>query len=347
VYESKIDSNLNKEPEINTNEWKEIDLLSLYLNELRDTAIDEVIRDMVTMKKLNVNTKTLLKDEPLYSGPGRPTDWIVNDDKTVGVEINPRHNARGVKITIDAIAIQADGQVDIPVKFWNSGSLWAEDVMVTANGRDFSWTVLPTPIVITNDQYGNHDPMGSFYITYDQVDLDVMDVQVIKKDWNWEAAPCASCNPYNRKMYNRYNPFFSVRSFSVKGDDLPQGGSMWDTRMNSYQRDTNWGINLRMSVECDVSQIFCHHKDIFADALSKKIKIMLMEEMMNSIRNNDVRERVTKLAQFELQDRRLGGGDLKREYQRSLEALEFDFSGLSKVCLPCNQDGIKVRSVAI
>jgi hypothetical protein len=129
-----------------------------------------------------------------------------------------------------------------------------------------------------------------------------------------------------------------VRGFSVPETWAEPG--MW-TGTVYYSPDSNFGLNLKLSATCDLSDYFCRHAALFTTALQLQLAVDLLQLMANSTRNNGVTQGVQVLAQVELNNKPNGQVGLLNQLATALAALDVDLSGISRPCLPCKTNGVR------
>lgn len=98
--------------------------------------------------------------------------------------------------------------------------------------------------------------------------------------------------------------------------------------------DETFGIHLRFYVTCEISDVICDNKNMFAMAISKKCAMKFYQDFANN--TNLSREAdMTR-------DRALTNYAMaKEEYDGLLRSIRFDFTDIDKNCLPCSQRDLR------
>lgn len=342
IYLSLQNNNLNHTPDVSPLWWTKIDPLSFMLEERRAAAIGKVISATMQQKKLAGTTKAIFENVRFFEGAGRFQNKEIKLGRFVFFEIKLKRQI-GLTAVIDKIGLQLDTAQMLDIYLFHSSSL---DPLKTFELNidapvSFSWKAISDCILSYLSD--NHDAGGSFYLGYFEDDLTGQ--AIIKDGFDFSAKPCASCNSRNYAYYNIWNQFFEIHPGYVQAADL-NGVQLWDIEKNRYVYSTNWGMNLNFSVKCDLTNIFCSQKEIFADAIYKQTAVDLLELIAYSVRNNAIAEKTRSLALFALDNRENGSVGARKELQNAINALSFDFSDLNSSCLPCNQSK-GVRHTAI
>lgn len=117
--------------------------------------------------------------------------------------------------------------------------------------------------------------------------------------------------------------------------------------VNDIKTDFNYGINLSVSLNCDLTSFIVANKDRFRDIIIQKVAIRLLTEMIYNastrVNRNQSNITITEL-RFEL-DGNDGKHGLVEDYKNTLKRLKLETNGLNKSCLPCQKRGVKYESV--
>lgn len=353
VYESIQDSNTGH---IVTDGvwWKVVNLISLYLEDIWRNSIDEVVNGVMNAKKLRRESKTVLSNVVVYEGAGQMGNLIINESSLVGFQINLKYN-RNLMAIIRRIGHQFTQAGDFDMYLYHSSQI--EPIMtipiVHAQGYSFAWTIPADDIKLHHilDQY---DAGGNFYLMYDQ---DEIPGQAVKKNHIWGRRPCASCSGFNIRSWNLYSKFVSIIPVQVKneyrnrvdngsGPALPD--NLWDITKTQFPNETNFGLNFEFNVRCDLTEMLLQNKDVFAFAIRDMVTMKLLESMGNSTRQNVDQTKVAQQAIIALQSKIVGGAGLRDQVAQQIKAVDFEFSDLNDVCLPCNNaNGLHFGSIGL
>jgi len=213
--------------------------------------------------------------------------------------------------------------------------------ITTDTARSFAWTDLTSFILeFASSEY---DAGGSYYIGYFEDDVSG---NAIIKDMDWSAAGrCATCNAYDARAYKLYNKYFDVIPFYVEN---PTDTNLWDIQENSYEyyRNTNFGLNLEISASCDITALICQQKALFDELIQMRMGIDTLTEMIYSTRNNEIAKKLRAMnSRITLDIMGDRGGGMENQYKTLQKAVDFDFSGIDKACLPCSRRTLKMGAM--
>jgi hypothetical protein len=321
------------------NFWKTVALFSPFLRQMRAQSIAKVLNKYRTNKQLKEITKTALDRMKLYDVPGRLKDKEIRKSRFVGFEIIPEYS-EGIKLTIHRLGTQFDtpqnGKVFYVYHTSQVDAIFTIDIDIVKTGS-FEWhNILDANNNTLDLTYLDeaYDSGGRWYLGYFENDFTGM--AVIKK-FDFNNGPCHSCSGVDYRRYQQWSPWISINPIAVP-DSALNGTSLFDVDAILYPTSNNFGLNLDVSVNCDITDIFCTQKHLLADAISKQFAVDLAEEIAYSIRNNRIKDKQQQNAIMALDTDSNKNPGLSAKLNNSIKALEFDFSSLGEVCVPCNQE---------
>lgn len=337
IYESQINGNIGNDP-TSSADWDEIDLIDEYLDQVKEDAIRDVLRDLYKKKKLDQEVKNLIQDVKLYRKASRIYNKEIKSNRFVGFEIQVK-NSDYLTVIIERIGVQfSETNTDLPLYLYHSSIEQPIATILVSNTspNDFQWTVLDDTILRFNDE--NHDIGGVFFIGYKESELTG---QAIIRDRDMSVPPCGSCDRREYQDYLAMNPFIGVMPFYVPESELGASNEIWDIANTRYVYNKNWGLNFDFSVKCDVSQLFCKNKFALAEAIRVGIERKIIRMMKLNTRNNEVAQRVKMLSADEL-DGKDNTNNVEMQYKYIMKALDFDMSAFQSACAPCKNNGSRV-----
>lgn len=324
--------------------WARYTPASAYMQKLTDDGIAKVVTTFIERKKLSRETRSLVSRRTLFDGAGRITNSTENIGRLVGIEVLPVRSM-GVTTKIERIGLQFTGNADITVRIYHSSQVQPvyEKTLKYDGGGSFRWFTL-------NDVYlpylGDNHAGGSWYVTYrqDELPLGVYGINV-SKDWSRE--PCGTCNVGSVQAWREVTRYATYSPFGVEGSDLNADNSLWDIQRNIYTNTANYGLNLEVSVGCDLTETLISQRDIFASVLQKQVAADLLSLLANNPyvrvnRNQANASRIDIAYELNGQD---GHGGLGRDLRRAYDALAVDTKGLDRVCLCNHTGGVRYGSV--
>ena len=310
--------------------WRETNLFTEWLRDFTESAIVETVQDWVTTKT-NLKTATnLLERNELFIASGNTTnDLQTKTNKTVGLEIVPL-KSKSIKVKISQIGLQFDTDQTITVRLKESGKMTDfKNVAVayTATGGVQWFDVTDWEL----------DGNKSYWICYDEDGISGNAVNGVK-EYQFHAQ--------GRQTFPSAKWF---KATAFRNNVTLSGSSPLDLSDNEYLLDTNFGLNLRLSVQCDYTDLITEQKDLFKTAIWKKVGVKVLQILAYNpdarLNRNQSNIDFTQI-QFEINgDSRGKKQGLLHDYQEALKAISFDSSGVDKVCLPCKRKGVEISSV--
>ena len=334
--------------------WSETDILSDYLRTITRTGIIKTVQTFITSKVQAGETRNLLENKSLFDGTGRYNDIVPNRGCLVGFEIVPLRQ-QGITMTLNRIGLQmrsANGTVHLYLFHSSSADpIAAWDVKFNNNRGDFSWLdFAPADFAVSGFDARSLDTLpyltssndgGSYYLVYHQSELPKwMDAINYARDWSKE--PCMSCNRGNLREWREMTKYVRLSPFRVKCEDFPTNHKLWDIADMVYTPETNYGINFRYSIGCDISDFIISQRDIFANALQLQVAYTALKTLLSnpSVRVN--REQINAAQLLYDLDGDSGGrpSGIGHELRNAYKALAIDTTGIAKVCLGCTNKGV-------
>lgn len=315
--------------------WKPTTLLSAYLRRVYDQSANKLVNAMFVEKKLHEVAKTLLASVSLFEGVGNISGRITKNNRLVGLRISMQH--ADIVAALTHIGLQIDTPQN-PVKVYLYHSSTLEPIhtfeLDHTKSISFQWHAVEQSLTET---------AGHYYLVYKESELTG---SAVKKDINFHGkTSCGTCSEavINSRLYNQWGKFVAIQPFYVNGYE---GTNLWDEDQEMYVDNTNWGMNLKMSVRCDVSDTICTNRNILTGALAQQLTVDLLSEMAFSLRDNQKKERIAQLAVNALDNSENHEHGEAKKLRNAIKALSFDFSNMSPACLPCgNNQGGRLTSV--
>ena len=351
AYISLQAANLGKTPASNPTWWSPLlEQFLLYTN--KQVAV-MVIEAMLQQKKLNDATKALYDNVMIFEGAGSMANTIIKESRFVGLKVTPSH-FNGMVVRLNYLGLQFTGQqTALNIYIFHSSQIdpiATISVSTTKTANGFQWIALTDRMLyysnIDQTTIANQvDAGGCYFIGYFEDDATG---QAIDKEWDYSKEPCMDCNKdvYNRYAYNIYNKFAKVEPFYVESADQ-NGTQMWNIEDTQYPRVGNFGMNLNISVMCDITDILITEKKKFTQAVIKQMGVYVAKQIMYSNRVNRISETLKKNMALELKgvaDSNFYG--LETELHREIKAIDFDLSNFDGPCFrKSNNRGLSMSSM--
>lgn len=347
---TKSDFNEDYNDDFGNEYWGVYNFLSDYLERLTRNGIAQMVQIFTQVKGLDKETKNLLERRTFFDGAGRIRATIANTHKLVGFEIIPVRSM-GVTTKIEKIGLQMTGATGtVKMYLFHSSQIdpiktFELDFTVTNGG--FQWFTLTDCFLPYISDVNNAG--GSWYLCYDQDELPVgMEAINTTKDWSRE--PCGTCNGYGIESWKEITKYLQVSPFMMNAPEtFAEYPELWDIAQTIYTNTTNYGLNCEITVGCDLTDFIVTQRQIFQTVIQRQVAAIALRTLaMNpDVKVNRNQVNATRLEiLYELDGNTTGvrpgglGYDLKKAY----EALRLDTQGIDRICLTCNNHGVKYRT---
>ena len=346
VWESLTNHNEGNTPAEGSEYWKVYDFASVWIERLTRSAIAKVVQQFLTQKSLLRESKTLLERRSLFDGAGRLNNTIANGQRLVGMEIVPAYSM-GVTTKLERIGLQmtgATGRVTLYVFHSSMRDPYKVIEFDVAKGDgSMEWKTL-------QDCYLPYmGDTGAWYVVYNQADLPAgMEAVNVTKDWSRE--PCGTCNRGSLEAWRALTKYMMVSPFKVNAlETFAEYPELWDIEENTYTNTHNYGINMELSVGCDLTDFIIRERAIFATVLQKQMAADVLRTLamnpdvrVNRNQANASRENLLYEVDGNPQGRATGLG---KELKEAYDALDLDTRGIDRICLTCKPTFVKYTHV--
>ena len=346
VWESTANHNEGNTPADNSDYWKEYDFTSVWLERLTRSAIAKTVQTFLQQKSLLRETKNLLERRSLFDGAGRMTNTIENGQRLVGMEIVPAYSM-GVTTKIERIGLQMTGATgNVTMYIFHSSQrdpFYTFTFEVKKGNGTMEWQDL-------KDVYLPYlGSTGAWYAVYDQAELPQgMEAVNVTKDWSRE--PCGTCNRGNLEAWRELTKYIMISPFRVNAlETFAEYPELWDIEDNVYTNTHNYGMNMVVSVGCDLTDFIIQQRSIFATCLQRQLAVDVIRTMamnpnvrVNRNQANASKEELLYEVDGNPQGRATGLG---KDLQDAYNALDIDTRGIDRICLTCKPSRVKYTTV--
>ena len=331
--------------------WIETNLFSEWLEDKTKTSIIKLINKFINMKLADKASKSLIENKTLFDGTSRLTNLATNRNRFVGFEIDTVRS-KGVTVKINKIGLQftkpgkykvyiLHSSCDTPVYSFEFEKLKSNSV---------EW-FKPKEDILLPYESQEIDAGGSWYIGYLQSDLPE-NSQAINRDRDWSTQPCKGCSRQEFLAWQAWSKYIEVHPFYVDGNQLlgEDEQMYFDPEIMNFTYDANYGINLDVSVYCDLTDFIIKQKQLFQDVIAKQVAVDFLREFaynpnVRTNRRSINASRTDILYELDGDSSSMKHSGLNYELDLALKALNFSTQGLDRVCLPCVNHGLKYRTV--
>ena len=349
-WKAKAD-NVGEEPTEDSLFWSKYNILSDFLERMTRNGIATAIQTFTQIKQLDKETRNLLERRTFFDGAGRIRATLQNNHKLVGFEIVPVR-AMGVTAKIEKIGLQMTGGTGVVRMYLFHSSqidpIKTFDLNFTVTNGGFQWFPL-------NDCYlpyisDKNNAGGAWFLCYNQDELPAgMEAINVSKDWSRE--PCGTCNMGSVEVWRELTKYLQVTPFMYNAPEtFAEYPELWDIAYTMYTRTQNYGLNCEITIGCDLTDFIISQRQIFQTVIQRQVAAIALRTLaMNpNVRVNRNQSNATRMdILYELDGNTSGvrpgglGYDLKKAY----EALRLDTQGLDRICLSCNNHGVRYRTV--
>lgn len=346
-----IADNVAETPAVDSPFWHEYNYLSDYLRRLTNNGIATMVQRFVEIKGLQQETKNLLERRTFFDGAGRINATIQSKGKLVGFEIEPVRSM-GVTAKIEKIGLQMKGATGV-VKMYLFHSSQVDpiktfDLNFTLTNGGFQWFTLEDcylPYISDGNNSG-----GCWFLCYNQNDLPAgMEAINVSKDWSRE--PCGTCNIGSLETWRELTKYLFISPFCTKAPStFAQYPELWDISQTNYTNTINYGLNCEITIGCDLTDFIIEQRQLFASVLQKQVAAIALRTLaMNpDVRVNRNQSNASKMdILYELDGNTSGvrPGGLGYELKQAYQALSLNTQGIDRICLTCNNHGVKYTTV--
>lgn len=331
--------------------WDEYNYTSDYLERLTRNGIAQMVQTFTQIKKLEKETRNLLERRTFFDGAGRIRATLDNTRKLVGFEIVPVR-AMGVTAKIERIGLQMTGATGVVrVYLFHSSQIdpiKTYDLDFTVTNGGFQWFPLKDcflPYISDANNAG-----GSWFLCYNQNDLPA-GMQAINMTKDWSKEPCGTCTGYvDIERWREISKYLQVSPFMMNAPEtFKEYPELWDIALTMYTNTVNYGMNCEITVGCDLTDFIISQRQIFQTVLQRQVAAIALRSLALNpdvkVNRNQVNATRNEIL-YELDGNTSGvrpgglGYDLKKAY----EALRLDTQKLDRICLSCNNHGVKYRT---
>lgn len=340
-----------KQPDIESEYWVETNLFSEWLESKTKASIQKAIARYCNEKTAEGTNKPLCESRTLFDGTGRLVDTVKNKKNLVGFEIVPVR-AKGVTTKINKICLQFTKAGEYILYLMHSSMDEPIKTIELTKVRDNSaeWFTVDDLYLPYQSEY--NDAGGSWYLCYFQSELPEGS-QAIRKDKDWSKEPCGSCSRRELITWMAWSKYLEIHPFFVNEELInteDESLHLWDAENNQYTYDNNYGLNLEVTVSCDITDFIVEQRMMFQDVIAKQVAVDMLREFaynsnVRTNRHSINASRLDILYEVDGDSSSMKKSGLSYQLDMAFKAIKLSTSGIDRVCLPCRNNGIKYRTV--
>lgn len=346
-----LQNSVGKQPDIESEYWVETNLFSEWLESKTKASIQKAISRYCNEKIAQGTYKTLCESRTLFDGTGRLVDTVKNKKNLVGFEIVPVR-AKGVTTKINKICLQFTKAGEYTLYLMHSSMDAPVKIIKLNKIRDNSaeWFTVDDLYLPYQSEY--NDAGGSWYLCYFQSELPEGS-QAIRKDKDWSKEPCGSCSRRELITWMAWSKYLEIHPFFVNEELInieDESLHLWDVENNQYTYDNNYGLNLEVTVSCDITDFIVEQRMMFQDVIAKQVAVDMLREFaynsnVRTNRHSINASRLDILYEVDGDSSSMKKSGLSYQLDMAFKAIKLSTSGIDRVCLPCRNNGIKYRTV--
>lgn len=308
--------------------------LSEYLRTTVTEATNEIFNDLLNFRKVRQYGKSLLEESVLLNRYGWTKDLITNQSRFVGMQIRVK-DLTSLKAVITEIGLQMSSEETFNLYLYHSSKkepLTTIERTTTGSGQ---WDWKKHDIEISSFKSELYHG-GVFILGYYQEDLTGNAINY--SNFNWEKGVCGGCNDSHLKTWRSIKNNFHVFPLYVPAGSFEKG-QMFDMNNVIYSKNESFGLNMKFSVHCDLTEFFIQNRFVFKNLLATKVVYNILNMMKFSQEINSVEENIKMMIIRDLE----GDIDTKlmnvpTQYHVALKSVSFDMSGINSKCLGCESE---------
>lgn len=351
IRETNRDEQKQLVPPYNSEYWVETNPFSEWLEGKTKASIQKAITRYCNEKTAEGTNKPLCESRALFDGTGRLVDTVKNKKNLVGFEIVPIR-AKGVTTKINKICLQFTKAGEYTLYLMHSSIYEPIRTIKLTKTRDNSAEWFTVDDFYLPYQSEDIDAGGSWYLCYSQSELPEGS-QAIRKNKDWSKEPCGSCSRRELLAWMAWSKYLEIHPFYVNEeltDIEDESLHLWDIENNQYTYDNNYGLNLEVTVSCDITDFIVEQRMMFQDVIAKQVAIDMLREFaynsnVRTNRHSINASRLDILYEVDGDSSSMKKSGLSYQLDIAFKAIKLSTSGIDRVCLPCKNNGIKYRVV--
>lgn len=351
IRETNRDEQKQLVPPYNSEYWVETNPFSEWLEGKTKASIQKAITRYCNEKTAEGTNKPLCESRALFDGTGRLVDTVKNKKNLVGFEIVPIR-AKGVTTKINKICLQFTKAGEYTLYLMHSSMYEPIRTIKLTKTRDNSAEWFTIDDLYLPYQSEDIDAGGSWYLCYSQSELPEGS-QAIRKNKDWSKEPCGSCSRRELLAWMAWSKYLEIHPFYVNEeltDIEDESLHLWDIDYSQYTYDNNYGLNLEVTVSCDITDFIVEQRMMFQDVIAKQVAIDMLREFaynsnVRTNRHSINASRLDILYEVDGDSSSMKKSGLSYQLDIAFKAIKLSTSGIDRVCLPCKNNGIKYRVV--
>lgn len=306
--------------------------LDNYLSDVVTDSINEMFNDLIQYRQLKEYGKTLLENKTLLNKYGFGKDKIVNQNRFVGLQIRMM-SIEALTMIIKSIGLQFDDASSFKMYLFHSSKTTPikEIDVTTTSGNGWDWQASELVLTGMNELEYNG---GVFVLGYYQEDLSAA-MAINNTNFDWDKGECGSCNSPYANIWKSITKYYHIYPIYVSSGNFTKG-EMFDLNDAIYTNNQSWGMNLRLTTVCDLTDFFIENRFAFKNLLGLKVVEKVMKMMQFSSEINALEEEIKMMIIRDLEaDKDTRAISIPQQYINELNSVSYNISMLNGYCLKC------------
>ncbi len=300
--------------------------LSHYLTGVTKQETLNAVLDFVAQHKELTKARTLLDNIDVTKHVQFFVDTVTKASRFVGIRIKPQQSDN-IAVLLRRLGTQFDTINTITLYLFETSQNTAIKTITitTTKQNSLEWNDLTD--FICNYKSPTSGTGQTFYLGYFESALSGNAIDtLLHKD---------CCGNTDVETYSRY---VGVQGFVFENTAL-NGTSLPDIKNEGLTMQT-FGLHLKMSVTCDITETLVDNKNILAPIIKNKIAMRIFRDYFNSNRVNRNRDIASDRSTTNL-------AICEAEYNKYLKSIDMDFTDIDKDCMPCAKNLIKTQTLTL
>ena len=289
----------------------------------------------VVQRKLSANASghTVINNLLLYDGRGT-TEMIAKRNRFVGIKI--MLTKANLKFVLNNIAIQLSEAQTLNLYVYKANNQDAVFTIPVTYNTPFSMYQRSVLDVITKNDLSSNEYIIGYY------ESDLVG-SAIRRDVDFISMKANCCNNATYSYWQKYNKFVTVRTFYVEETYLSDDRTLsWMNTHEMITNNTNYGLNLQFSVECDITDLVIQQKNLFVELVKQTLSNQLLKDLIYTQENNSVSNFLRGfIGRESLVDFMKPEED---KLKKAIEETALDVSSLNSTCFPNSFKSRKVKT---
>lgn len=293
---------------------------------VRSETVNAVQEFVNRHKELN-RSRTLLDVVTLTKSHQRLTDEVQKIGGFVGYEIFPQ-KGETIAAVIKYFGFQLAVNQSVDVYLYETSSITpiAVQTVTYGGGRSIRWFEAESDFVAR--YRSNTGGTGQrYWLGYFENDITGNAINTTLDN----GTGCSSCGDSVASWYTDMLQYVTVRGIIIPPSGL-NGTDLPDITKASYTTQT-YGMHLRLSVTCDITDVICDMKKLFAQVIKFRCAKRHFQDYMNS-------DRVNRGSDIARSNAETNIAIMHEEYENAMKSIKYDFTDIDGLCLPCNKQMI-------